>query len=186
MATARQFFNSPIDIPISATGSIPLGDQNLQVANNVSIEFTNNATFPVNLVFTSQFGTINVLAGQSSAAITGSTLMVNYTIYNGLNNQPIGGPYSIQWGLGVLQISISSGVPTPQNITIAKQAKIQFTSDAAYPITWNPTNSFSPDPSPLTVGLNGAQAAVAAGQTVSYEFGTPGGVVRGGTVKVGS
>ncbi len=123
-------------------------------------------------MFTSQFGTINVLAGQSSAAITGSTLMVNYTIYNGLNNQPIGRPVLHPVGTrSVADQHQQRCASTPQNfITIAKQARIQFTSDAAYPITWNPTNSFSPEPSPLTVGLNGAQAAVAVGQTVSYEL----------------
>jgi hypothetical protein len=186
MATAKYELNNPVEVMIQPGGTVPLADENLQVPDNTPVEFQNDATFPVNLVFTSLFGTINVPAGQLSAPVTSSQVTVNYTIYNALNNQPTGGPYSIQWGQGVMAISITGGNPTPQNITIAKGAQIQFTSDAVYPIAWTPPNSFTPEPPDVQKGQNGAQRAAAYGKTVSYGLTDKSGVVRGGTVKIGS
>lgn len=188
MATVRKPLVNPVQIPIAPGGSVPLGYENLQVPDNTPVDFMNGANFPVNIVFTNQFGTINDPMGQPTSPITAQTVTVNYTLYNANTNQPTGGPYSIQWGLGVMKIAISGGNPTPPNITIAKQAQIQFINNdsVSYPIGWTPKGSFTPEPPSVTVGANQAQTAVAQGQTVSYELTVKTGITRGGTVKIGS
>lgn len=188
MATVRKPLVNPVQIPISPSGTVPLGYENLQVPDNTPVDFMNGANFPVNVVFTNQFGTINDPIGQPTAPINAQTVTVNYTLYNANTNQPVGGPYSIQWGLGVMEITISGGYPTPPNITIAKQAQIQFINNdaASYPIQWTPKGSFSPEPASVSVGVNPAQRAVAQGQTVDYQLTVKPDITRGGTVKIGS
>ncbi len=174
---------------VSANGYIKIGSQD-------TVAFYNGASFPVNIVFTSNFSEIAGLQpGRTSAAIGGTTLntTVNYTIYNANTGQPASGPYAIEFGTGPLVVRITNLNTSPGAIAIPAGGEIQFNSDATYNITWkysngNPANVWSPQPAQVSAGVNSTQLALAGanGQNLSYTITSTQLTQGGGTVKVGS
>ncbi len=195
MATARPLnVGVQYDIAISSSGTVPLQDQTMQIGPYDSIEFTNNAPFPVNIIFTNQFPNVTNLAqrqtsGQSSGNGTPLNLTINYTIQNANTQQQTGGPYAVQFGIGPLPIAVTVDHITPSSVAIPPEGEIQITSDGTYPISWSPSNLFAPQPSSLVPGQNPVMKAQAGagGKNVTFTgpFGTK--EVNGtGTIHVGS
>jgi hypothetical protein len=117
---------------------------------------------------------------------------VNYVVVNANSGVQTGGPYSIQFGIGALPIAISNQTPTPDPTTVPAGGKIAFSTDGEYGIAWTinnqPANVWSPQPTSLAAGQNGAQTALpgANGNNVVYTLADSQGIRGGGTVKVGT
>jgi hypothetical protein len=193
MATARQLLNATTEITISTSGTVSASQQNLaHLADNSTVQFTNDAPFTVELKFSAEFGNVVIARGSSSSELSASEVTVTYTIYNAVTNQPTGGPYSIQWGNGPLAINISGVTPTPPSASVAVGGTIQFSSDSDDGIGWTYTNSgssanvWSPQPGSVTSGQNGKQTALpgVAGNFTYSLSSTPGSVGKG-TIKIG-
>jgi hypothetical protein len=165
MATARQLHNLPatVDIAIPASGTIPDSEGFLWAADDTNVQWTNNMTEEVQIVFaTSEFSPIVIQPGNTSDAISTSATAVNYQLENSsgspINNNTV--PYAIQWGEdGVLQVSASVNsaeiiVSVPAAASLAETGNIQFTVDADYTVTWTnsagqPVTAWSPQPTEL-------------------------------------
>lgn len=146
---AHRLQNS-MDIPIASDGTISGGEGYLWVADATDIQWDNSAgTVQYDIIFT-----IGNMANQSapprqkSGTVTASGISVNYVIQNHTTRRQTGGPYCIQWGNGVLGISVYANsnafeiaVPATTNLY---QANIQFTSDDEYSILW--THNGQPAP----------------------------------------
>ena len=185
-------------VTIQPGGTVSSAYANMKVGPSDTVSFHNLAGFPVNIVFTNELTSIiNLTQGANSGAQGGSTplnLTLNYTIQNFNTSQPTGGPYSVQFGVGPLPVTITSDTPSPDPIAVPAGGQIQFTCDASYGVGWTfangqQANVWSPQPSQLNQGLNTPpQNALAGanGQTLSYTLLT-GMAIRGkGTVKIGT
>ena len=97
------------------------------------------------------------------------------------------------------EITITNGVPDPENVSIDKDGSIQFNSDGTYPIDWkdehgNKATFWDPQPATVTPGLNPVQYATSSANhhTLTYTLGPKSTAEErietqgGGTVKVGS
>lgn len=182
------------DLIISATGQLPTSESpDVQIGNNDTIEFTNNAGFPVSIHFTTSSGAVfNSIQGLANGATSQAqspqqtNVTVNYTITN-LNTQQVSAPYGIEVGVGPLRINISAAQPMPKVISIPAGGQIQFQSDAKYSITWNPPNVFNPNPNQVIKGLNPAQTEVGSSiNSATYTLVSVSLTQGGGTVKIGS
>jgi hypothetical protein len=193
MATARHLLNNPIEVTISPTGTVSSAQQNL-VLSSGSVQFQNDATFDVKLVFTAEFGTVTVDAGDPSDDLSATNVTVNYVIQNKNNGQQTGGPYSIQFGIGPLAISISGTSPTPDNAIIPVGGKIQFTTNMDDMIEWtyavgggSANSVFTPALTELDSGTNPVQTApVGTSTTLNYSLNSAIGAAGKGTIKIGN
>ena len=144
---------APLDLVIGANGQMPTTQTpDGEIGNTDSIEFTNNAPFPISIRFTISGGVVfNNIATLAPSATSQtqtpqqSNITVNYTITNLNNTSQVSTPYGIEVGSGPLRINISSAQPTPKVISIPTGGEIQFNSDARYNIVWNPPNCFNPN-----------------------------------------
>jgi len=183
------------DIPISDNSSTPVsGEPDIEMAITDTLEFTNNAPYPVSIVFTTTSGTvfnnISSLAGNGTSSPAQSpqldNLTVNYTITN-LNTNKQSTPCGIQVGVGPLRINILDSNTNPDPVSIPEGGQIQFFPDEEYEISIVPPNAFnkaltSIDP-PSSVVLTATNLAPKATYTIK-------GGIRGtdgkGTIKIGS
>src|SRR5579864_3001042 len=101
LATTTQLSAQTV-LGITAQGTAAL--PNVEIANNGSVQFQNNASFPVSITFTTSSGAVfsdiaNLGAGQNSSSQTPQQLnmTVNYTITN-LSNGQVRGPYGLEAG----------------------------------------------------------------------------------------
>jgi hypothetical protein len=194
MATAYELLNQTWLLNITVQGGATQPD--LKISNYDSIEFQNNAPFPVAITFTATSGTVfnNIASipasgGRSTPQQTQkSNVTVNYAITNLNNANQVQGPYGIEVGTGPMQINIQGGQPNPRTISIPSGGQIQFDNldSVAYNVSWNPVNSFpngtvQPGMNPAQTGPSGNQA-----QTVTYGYPTLDGTNGTGTVKVNS
>jgi hypothetical protein len=191
---ARKIDDALWDLTINATGQMPTSPSpDVQIGNNDTIEFTNNAGFPVMIHFTTSSGVVfnnvpNLGVGATSTAQSPqqSNVTVNYTITN-LNNQQVSSPYGIEVGVGPLRINITGAQPMPKVISIPAGGQIQFNSDAKYDIAWTPPNVFNPNPNQVAAGMNPPQTEIGSSiNSASYTLKTPTLIQGGGTVKIGS
>lgn len=189
----RHVLNATTQVTISPGGTVPSSEQNLaHLADNSDVQFTNDAGFPVKLMFTAEFGNVTIPFPGSSGNLSASEVTVNYTIYNANTNQPTGGPYSIQWGDGPLAISISGVNPTPPSTSVAIQGTIQFTSDSDDGIGWTNTSTgksatvWNPQPPSVNAGVNGKQTGLpGVSGNFTYTLASTRGTVGKGTIKIG-
>src|SRR6266478_2754987 len=152
MATARVFTAPAQPININQQGQANPGG--VQISNDQSVKFSNNSGSTISITFAptaisneTVFNDINNLASgaNSTEAPLVSDITVNYSVT--MNGQ-IAGPFAIEVGTGPLEISVTSGAPTPLNGAIPPNGEIQFNStDVQYPIAW-------PDGDPFTPALN--------------------------------
>jgi len=182
-------------IDISPTGTV---NSNGYIKINAldSIAFHNGAPFPVNIVFTSNFNEISDLQPGADSAAEGGTSSLNvtidYSIYNANTQKITGGPYAVQFGNGPLTVNISSLNTSPDPIAIPNGGQIAFNSDEAYKIAWEvggqSATVWSPQPSKMSVGVNGTQTALPGGngETVTYSITAPSNTQGGGTVHIGN
>jgi hypothetical protein len=183
------------DIPISDNSSTPVsGEANIEMAITDTLEFTNNAPYPVSIVFTTTSGTvftsISSLAGNGASSPAQSpkinNVTVNYTITN-LNTNAQSTPCGIQVGVGPLRINVLASNTNPDPVSIPESGQIQFFPDEDYEISIVPPNAFNKSLSsispPSSVVLTATNLAPQATYTVK-------GGIRGtngkGTVKIGS
>jgi hypothetical protein len=183
------------DIPISDLSSTPVsGEPNIEMAITDTLEFTNNASYPVSIVFTTTSGTvfnnISSLAGGGTSSPAQSpqldNMTVNYTITN-LNTNKQSTPCGIQVGVGPLRIDIIGSNTIPDPVSIPGSGQIQFFPDGDYEISIVPPNAFNKSLSsiqpPSSVVLTATNLAPQATYTIK-------GGIRGtqgkGTVKIGS
>lgn len=181
-----------VDIVIQPGGTVSAAFANLKLTNG-SIYFTNTATFPVNIVFTNSLSNISGLQqGTNSASQGAASVTVNYVIVNATTRKQTGGPYSVQFDVGPLPISITSLTPTPDPIALPEGGEIQFTSDVEYNIGWatggGPPTVWSPQPPTVSAGQNPTQTALpgASGLTLTYSLSDSRVIRGGGTVKIGN
>jgi hypothetical protein len=199
MATARNLHtDAQWPINILTDGTVPLANQFMQIAPLDTMAFQNGAPFPVKIVFTSVFTTINPLQPRGNSGPLGGSAplntTINFTIYNANTGLKTGGPYAIQFGIGPLSITITAESTNPDPIAIPKGGQIQFNcTDVSYPILWQfangqTANVWSPQPNPLVQGLNSPQRALAGAtsQQLSYTLNPTKETHGGGTVNVGS
>ncbi len=197
MATARPLPDAALwTVTIQAGGTVPQSQANMKIGSLDSVSFHNMAGFPVNIIFTNELSSITDLAqGATSGAQGGSTplmVTVNYTIWNYNTGQQVAGPYSIQFGIGPLPISIAALTTSPDPIAIPTGGQIAFSSDAKYTIVWKMNNVvanvWSPQPGTVSAGQNNPQVALAGanGNTVTYTITAAQGTRGGGTVQVGT
>jgi hypothetical protein len=209
MATARQLHNVPatVDITIPASGTIPDSEGFLWAADGTNVQWTNNMTEEVQIVFTtSEFSSIAILPGNTSTAISASATAINYQLENGsgspINNNEV--PYAIQWGQdGVMEVSVTANsieftVSVPASESLDETGNIQFTADAEYKVQWtnsagNPVTAWSPQPSiiyptpPGGVNPNPVQEAVPGAPSPVYcTFASANNVPGKITVHIGS
>jgi hypothetical protein len=201
MATARQLhpLGATIDITISPSGTVSDTQGFLQVTDSTDIEWDNTGSVQYDIVFTiGNLPTLAAPARGTAGPITGSEIAVNYVIKNHNTGVQTGGPYAIQWGNGVLAISVTASSPPFTVAVPANVGNIQFTTDAAYNIAWADGNgksvtvwskqpaSISPtpvggsNPNPVQQAKPGATTPVNC--TFSIHLDVPG----KGTVKIGS
>lgn len=197
MATAYKLpHGAQVTIGIQPGGTVTPGDENWPASNGQSITFQNGAGFPVNILFTSPIADILGLPnGAPSSSFTASNIIVNYTIYNANlppTAQPVGGPYSVDFGLGVLPISINASDTNPDPVAIPNGGKIQFTCDTKYKIAWSiakqpAPGAWMPQITQLQAGVNPVLTAQpgANSQTVAYTITAGGETHGGGTVVLG-
>lgn len=182
---------------IQAGGTVASASQNLVVGPSDSIRFTNGAGFPVNIQYTVPPlpNITNLPIGATSGAAGGSSsnqlnVTVNYWVVNFNNPNQKSGPYSVQFGIGPLSITITNDDTNPDPVAIPKGGQIQFYCDAGYTITWKPANIWSPEPGTLVQGTNTPpQKAMAGanGQSLTYSIAPTNRDTRGGgTVVVSS
>ena len=103
---------------------------NVEIDNTQSIQFQNEASFPVSITFTTSGGAVfssvtNIAAGQNSGTLTPQQLnvTVNYSITN-LNNGQVRGPYGIEVGTGPIAINITNGVPDLDTVSIPTPGEV--------------------------------------------------------------
>lgn len=194
MATARELLYQTWLFNITLQGGATQPDSN--IANYDSIEFQNNAPFPVAITFTTTSGTafnniasIPANGGRSiPQQAQKSNVTVNYSITD-LNNptQPKG-PYGIEVGSGPMQINIQGGQPSPKTISISGGGEIQFDNldSVTYNVSWTPANSFPNGP--IQPGMNAAETGPSGNQaqSVTYSFPSADGTNGTGTVKINS
>ena len=207
MATARHLhrLGATIDITIPANGVIPDSQGFLWVADGTDIEWTNETSGEVQIVFT--IGAINNITvgnGLTSNPISESEIAVNYVLEDANGNPLSDNIYCIQWGNGVLPISVSANsapfvVAVPAYASLAATGKIQFSADANYTIKWydenniqvSPwtpaatevykTNPNQPNPNKIEQAVLNAPTPVTC-EFTPYPFNVPG----GGKVLIGS
>lgn len=173
LATTTQLSaQSILGITAQGTAALP----NVEVANNGSIQFQNNASFPVSITFTTSSGAVcsdivSLGAGQNSNSQTPQQLnmTVNYTITN-LSNGQVRGPYGLEVGTGPITINVSSGLPDLDTVSIPVGGEIQFNSDASYVLTCSPANLIRPNLTSLNPGLNPVQTS---NQSVNCTIASP-------------
>jgi hypothetical protein len=194
MATAYELLNQTWLLNITVQGGATQPD--LKISNYDSIEFQNNAPFPVSITFTTTSGSVfNNIASipasggrSTSQQAQKSNVIVNYTITNLNNPSQVQGPYGIEVGTGPMQINIQGGQPNPKTISIPSGGQIQFDNldSVSYSVSFNPLNSF-PNGTILP-GMNSSLNGPAGNQAqvVTYSFPTADGTNGGGTVKIGS
>ncbi len=184
-------------IQIQSGGTVPPANQNMKVGSLDSLSFHNGATFPVDITFTNEFSSIDNLGmGANSGVQGGSTslnLTLNYRIWNHNTGKQVAGPYSVQFGIGPLPISITGLNTSPDPIAIPAGGQIAFDSDTTYNIVWKLNNVvtpglWSPQPSSVSAGQNNAQTALtgATGNTVTYTISSSPETHGGGTVNIGT
>jgi hypothetical protein len=166
----------------------------MKVSPADTISFHNLAGFPVNVIYTNALTSItDLIQGATSSPAGGSTplnLTLNYKIENFNTGQPTGGPYSIQFGIGPLPISIQSLDTEPDPIAIPAGGQIAFNADANYTIAWKIGNAganvWSPQPGTVSAGQNNPQTALAGanGKTVTYTISASPDTRGGGTVVI--
>jgi hypothetical protein len=129
-----------LTITIQPGGTLPSANANQKLGPLDSVQFRNTAGFPVDIVMTNTLSSIqNLVQGGTSGAQGGSTplnVTLNFTILNHNTGQPTGGPYSIQFGIGPLPITITADTPSPDPIAIPIGGQIQFTADGSYRVGW--------------------------------------------------
>jgi hypothetical protein len=196
MATAYELLNQTWLLNITLQGGASQADN--KIANYDSIEFQNNAPFPVAITFTTTSGTVfnNIASIPASGGRSTpqqaqkSNVTVNYTITNLNNPNQVQGPYGIEVGTGPMQINIQGGQPNPKTISIPSGGQIQFDNldNVAYNVSWNPANSFNPNVYPVQPGMNPVQTGPSGNQaqTLTYGYPTLDGTNGTGTVKIAS
>jgi len=183
------------DIPITDNSSTPVsGEANIEMAITDTLEFTNNAPYPVAIVFTTTSGTvftnISNLAGNGATSPAQSpkldNLTVNYTITNLVTNAQ-STPCGIQVGVGPLRIDIIGSNTNPDPVSIPANGQIQFFPDGQYQITIVPPNAFNKSLSsiqpPSSVVLTATNLVPQATYTVKGGINGSNGK---GTIKIGS
>lgn len=184
-----------ITITISPNGQVPGAQGYLQISNSTQIQFNNTATFPVNVVFTGLFGTVPVPPhGPNSAPLSTSGNAVNYVIKRQDNGVQTGGPYAIQWGNGVLVITINQSIPNIDPIAVPLLGYMQMVpADSDYTIGWTDGNGngvtvWAPQPSEiyLVPPQPVQQARPGASGPVFYQLTAKDNVQGKGTVHIGS
>jgi hypothetical protein len=181
-------------VTIQPGGTVSSANGNMKIGPSDTVSFHNLAAFPVNIIFTNALTSIMGLTqGTSSGGKGGSTplnLTLNYKIQNSNTSQQTGGPYSIQFGIGPLPISIQSLDTEPDPIAIPAGGQIAFNADAKYTIVWKmgnvAANVWSPQPGTVSAGQNNPQTALAGanGQTVTYTISASLETRGGGTVVI--
>jgi len=171
-ATVRLSAQTILGVTAQGTAAQP----NVEIDNTQSIQFQNDASFPISITFTTSGGIVfssvtNIAAGQKGGTLTPQQLnvTVNYSITN-LNNGQVRGPYGIEVGTGPIAINITNGVPDLDTVSIPTPGQIQFNSDASYSFACSPANLISPDLSSLNPGLNPVQTL--SSQSVTCTIGT--------------
>jgi hypothetical protein len=168
-------------------------NRTLQIGPSDTVSFRNGCTFPINIVFSAGgFGTITLQPGQDSSALGGNNLNVTYNYWIEKGGTVTGGPYAVQFGIGPLEIVIASA--TGGTVAIPNGGEIQFSSDAAYNISWTfagngqPANVWSPQPTQIPQGQSVVMRALAGAnsQILNFALDSSIGVRGGGTVKVNS
>ncbi len=206
MATARRLHNlaATIEITISSNGTISNSEGYLWTANGNDIEWQNDMSSEVQIVFSSTFDTIVIQAGgnSSGSTVSGSQSAVNYVIEDA-NGTQISGPYAIQWGQqGALQVSVTVDSPeftaaVPASAGLTTTGNLQFTADADYEVNWTnsagqPVTAWTPQPTeiyptpPGGVNPNPIQEAVPGAPTPVYcTFASANNVPGKGGVRIG-
>jgi|SRR5579863_597749 hypothetical protein len=196
MAAARPLPENALwTVTIQPGGTVSSAYANMKVNPSDTISFHNLAGFPVNIIFTNALSSITDLApGATSGGKGGSTplnLTLNYTIQNYNNSQQTGGPYSVQFGIGPLPISIEALDTEPDPIAIPNGGQIVFDSDADYTIVWKLNNVptahlWSPQNGTVSAGQNAPMTALAGanGNTVTYTISASPETHGGGTVVI--
>lgn len=187
-----------VTVTIQPGGTVSSASANQQIGPLDSVAFSNTAGFPVNIVMTNTLSSINGLPNRANSGAQGGNtplnVTLNYVIENANTEQETGGPYSIQFGIGPLPITIDQNDTSPDPVAIPTGGQIQFTTDAKYNIGWTfangqQANVWSPQPSQLAEGLNTPpQTALAGGdgQTLTYTLAADVGTEGKGTVKIGT
>lgn len=159
-----------------------------------TVEFTNNTSFPVSIVFTKTSGIVFTdipsLAPNGATSTAQSPQMtnvtVNYTITN-LNANQTSSPCAIQVGVGPLRINILASDTNSDPVSIPNGGQIQFRPDVAYQLKITPPNAFNPSPSSISPtnspALTATNLAPKATYTVTNNLKDTRG---GGTVHIGS
>jgi hypothetical protein len=191
MATAHKIhrLQNTVDITISPSGTISNAQGYLAVADDTEIEWDNTGAQQFTIVFTIGMdnASITIPGHTTTAPISSSETAVNYVVKNAAGVQ-VGGPYCIQWGDGVLGISVTSNSP---DFTIAippDVGNIQFTSDAKYGIGWSANGVWSTQPSdvyPTPPGNPIQTARPGATTPVTCTFEAAANVPGKGTVHIG-
>jgi hypothetical protein len=185
---------NPVTILIVSPGIVSAGQEYLSVADTTQFYFKNSSTFDLNLNFTGPFGKVSAPKGQTVGPISAAGIAISYTITDAAGNLT-GGPYAIQWGNGVLQITINSDTPDFDPVAVVLRGLIHYTAiDDSYAIKWQDQNGqpvyiWSPQPTVInkTPTPNLVQKA-AAGVNGPYDYAltAKNQAIGGGTVKVGS
>jgi len=134
------------------------------IGDSDTIEFRNNAPFPVSIQFVCANGPVfnnisRIASNTTTAAQTPQKVQIttDYVITN-LNTNLSQGPYSIEVGINTqtvpapLLVPITGGNPPPGVSTVAvpQSGWIQFSLDQSYNVTWNPSTAFSGPANPVS------------------------------------
>jgi|SRR5580704_2336614 hypothetical protein len=184
------------DIPISDLSGTPVsGEPDIEMAITDTLEFTNNASYPVSIVFTttsgSVFNNISSLAGGGTTSPAQSpkldNMTVNYTITN-LNTNAQSTPCGIQVGVGPLRIDILAANTIPDPVSIPAGGQIQFFPDEEYDISIVPPNAFNKSLNTISPPSSVVLTATDLSPQATYTI--KGSGIKGtdgkGTVKIGS
>ena len=204
MATARiPRADALYDIQIDINGAPQ--SPGIAILPTDQIEFTNNAPFAVLIKFIcangpvfSDIQRINSRGTSSPQTPQKNEITTDYWIQN-LSTQAWSGPYSIEVGLNPnvvaapLYIPISggnppmSGNPNMSTVAVPQKGWIEFNLDAAYNLSWTPSNSFPATANPIGPGNYTYQAQTGnQNQNASYTLVNDKGVSGGGSVKINS
>jgi hypothetical protein len=170
-----------------------------------SLEFTNNAPFPVEIQFICANGPVfnDILRIDTNTTSTAQQPQKNYitTDYQVINlstNLPVGGPYSVAVLLDTgntpapLWVPITDGNPPSSNpdlsqVAIPEEGWIQFNLDASYDLTWSPSTAFPTPKNPISGNPVFQANPGNNGVSVSYTLNpNPAGVPGGGSVQIHS
>jgi hypothetical protein len=178
-----------------APGGTVISNGSLKITNQDSITFHNTSGFAVNIVFTGVFSPItNLQQGGTQAPNGGPALntTINYKIVNASTGQQTGGPYSIEFGVGAMTVTVTNLTTNPDPIAVPPGGQVVFVCDAKYNIVWKsngvPVTAWTPQPLQLQAGTNPPQTALPAvyGQVLTYIITNAAATRGGGTVNVGS